>query len=215
MILLIYGSGGLGREVYDIAKRVNDKEKRWSEISFIDDVREENNVNGINVYKFEHILSFDEVECVVAVGEPVSREKLYSKLKQNNLKMGTLIDPTAVVSESAVIEEGVIICPFVIIAAGVNIDINSFIQPSAVIGHDIKIGKHSIISAGALPGGSSVFGDKVYVGMGSIIKEKVNIGENSIIGMGSCVHNDIPSDVIALGNPARVMRRNEENKIFK
>lgn len=215
MILLIYGSGGLGHEVYDIAKRINDKENRWSEISFIDDVRAEDNLNGVNVYKFQQILSLDDLECVVAVGEPVSREKLYDKLKQHNLKIGIIVDPTAVVSESAVIEEGVIICPFVIIATGVYLHINSFVQPSAVIGHDIKIGKHSIISAGALPGGGSVFGDKVYVGMGAIIKEKVNIGENSIIGMGSCVHNDIPSDVIALGNPARVMRRNEENKIFK
>lgn len=62
MILLIYGSGGFGREVYDLAKRINHKENRWSEISFIDDIREENNLNGIRVYKFQEILSIKNVE---------------------------------------------------------------------------------------------------------------------------------------------------------
>jgi acetyltransferase-like isoleucine patch superfamily enzyme len=33
--------------------------------------------------------------------------------------------------------------------------------------------------------------------------------------MGSVVYNDIPDQMIALGNPARPMRRNDEKKVFK
>lgn len=215
MMLLIYGSGGLGREVYDLAIRINNENQRWSEIAFIDDIRPDSELDGVKVLKFSEILQLENTEFIVAVGEPNSREKLYQKLKENNQKIATLIDPSAIVSNSATIEEGCIISAFVLIAANSYIHTNSLIQPFVVIGHDSVIGKHSIVSAGVLPGGGIVTGEKVYIGMGATIKEKLTIGDNTIIGMGACVFQDIPSGVIALGNPARVMRKNEDGKVFK
>lgn len=216
MILFIYGSGGLGREVYDLACRINIVENRWNEISFIDDIREEGNLNDIKVYKFDQLSSKKEDrECIVAVGEPNSREKLFNRLKESGFKMATLVDPTAIISPFAIINEGCIISPWVLVANGVFIDSNCLIQTYVNIGHDIKIGKHSVFSSCVCPGGLDVFGEKVYIGMGSIIRDKLNIGDNVIISMGSSVFNDIQSDVIVMGNPARVIRRNEVGKIFK
>ena len=51
--------------------------------------------------------------------------------------------------------------------------------------------------------------------MKCVIKEKVKIGSNTIISMGAVVYNDIGDNLIALGNPARIMRRNEDKKVFK
>lgn len=215
MKLLIYGSGGLGKEVSDLALRINDVKQQWSEISFIDDFREERELNGIRVYKFDEIRHLNDVECIVAVGEPNSREKLYNLLKDNHLKLGKLIDPSVIISKNSIIEEGCIINPFVLIANGSHIGSNTLIQSHVNIGHDIIIGKHSVISAGVYPGGGDAIGDRVYIGMGAIIKENLTIGNDSIVGMGSCVFTDIPSGVIVLGNPARVMRKNENGNIFK
>jgi acetyltransferase-like isoleucine patch superfamily enzyme len=53
-----------------------------------------------------------------------------------------------------------------------------------------------------------------YIGMGALIKEKLRIGHTSIVGMGSVVHSEVPNEVIAIGNPARVVRRNEDRKVF-
>ena len=64
-------------------------------------------------------------------------------------------------------------------------------------------------------GGAVTVGPQVYIGMGALIKEQLSIGANSIVGMGSVVHRDIPEGVIALGNPARVARLNEDRKVFK
>jgi maltose O-acetyltransferase len=50
-------------------------------------------------------------------------------------------------------------------------------------------------------------GNNVWVGGGSIICAGVNIGENSTIGAGSVVIRDIPSGVVAAGNPCRVLRK--------
>jgi maltose O-acetyltransferase len=49
-------------------------------------------------------------------------------------------------------------------------------------------------------------GPDVWVGGGAIICPGVTIGDRSVIGAGSVVTRDIPSDVIAAGNPARVIR---------
>lgn len=215
MILLIYGSGGLGREVYDLATRINQKKQRWSEISFINDIKPDSEIDNVKLFKFNDILLLENTECIVAVGEPNSREKLYQKLKKNNQKIATLIDPTVVISSSATIGEGCIICAFVLIANNVRIFSNVLVQSFVNIGHDILIGNHAVISSGVFPGGGDILGDKVYIGMGATIKEKLTIGDNSIIGMGACVFQNIPSDVIALGNPARVMRKNEDGKIFR
>jgi len=47
----------------------------------------------------------------------------------------------------------------------------------------------------------------VWVGDSAIVCKGVHIGENSIIGAGSVVTGDIPPNVIAAGNPAKVVRR--------
>ncbi|RBQ03558.1 acyltransferase [Pedobacter miscanthi] len=51
-----------------------------------------------------------------------------------------------------------------------------------------------------------LIGNNVWIGWGSTILKGVNIGDNSIIAAGSVVVNDIPSNVIAAGNPAKVKR---------
>lgn len=49
-------------------------------------------------------------------------------------------------------------------------------------------------------------GDNVWLGGGVIVCPGVTIGDNSVIGAGSVVTRDIPANVIALGNPARVVK---------
>jgi len=52
--------------------------------------------------------------------------------------------------------------------------------------------------------------DNVFVGAGSIILPGVTIGKNSIIGAGSVVSKSIPKNVVAAGNPAKVITTIEE-----
>lgn len=50
-------------------------------------------------------------------------------------------------------------------------------------------------------------GNNVWIGTNVSVLPGVTIGDNTIIGAGSVVNKDIPSDVIAVGNPCRVMRK--------
>ena len=49
-------------------------------------------------------------------------------------------------------------------------------------------------------------GSNVWIGAGAILLPGVTIGENSVIGAGSVVPHDIPPNVVAVGNPCRVLR---------
>ena len=50
-------------------------------------------------------------------------------------------------------------------------------------------------------------GDDVWIGGGAIICPGVSIGARSVIGAGSVVTRDIPEEVLAVGNPCRVVRK--------
>lgn len=56
-------------------------------------------------------------------------------------------------------------------------------------------------------------GNNVWVGAGAIILPGVSIGENTVIGAGSVVTKDIPANVVAVGNPCKVLREINENDI--
>ena len=49
-------------------------------------------------------------------------------------------------------------------------------------------------------------GENVWGGAGTVIVPGVTIGKNSVIGAGSVVVKDIPENVVAVGNPCRVLR---------
>jgi len=49
-------------------------------------------------------------------------------------------------------------------------------------------------------------GDNVWLGGGAIVCPGVSIGENTVVGAGSVVTRDLPANVVAVGNPARVIR---------
>ncbi|CAH1206634.1 galactoside O-acetyltransferase [Vibrio harveyi] len=49
-------------------------------------------------------------------------------------------------------------------------------------------------------------GNNVWIGANSVVLPGVTIGENSVIGAGSVVTKDIPANVVAVGNPCRVLR---------
>lgn len=86
------------------------------------------------------------------------------------------------------------------------------------IGNNVLIGPNVIIDTGTHPVKPDIrkkqaqfnvpvyIGDNVWIGGGSIILPGVKVGKNSVIGAGSVVTKDIPENVVAVGNPGRVLR---------
>jgi len=81
--------------------------------------------------------------------------------------------------------------------AGVNLSV----QTSD--GHSINPTKRF---AGNFPRLSVTIGENVFIGDNVIILKGVNIGKNTVIGAGSVVTSSIPENVMAAGNPCKVIR---------
>lgn len=92
---------------------------------------------------------------------------------------------------------------------------------SITLGNNVRVGANVLIMDGdAHPkdprSGKSkpiVIGDNVWVGVGVKILKGVTIGENSLIGAGSIVTKNIPPNVVAAGNPCRVIRKINEDVV--
>jgi len=219
MNLGIYGTGGFGKEIYDVACRENEKTKQWESIFFIDDFKENNTSFYLSkVFTLSNVLSnhsIENIEVVIAIGEPIVRIKIKKKLKQYNIKLGIVIDPSAVISPTAILCDGVIVTSDCIIASSAYVGENVAINVKSIIGHDIILSNDVVVSSMVNIGGACKIGAGTYLGMGCLIKEGLEIGEEVIIGMGSAVHHNIPNRMIALGNPARPVKENIEKKVFK
>jgi sugar O-acyltransferase (sialic acid O-acetyltransferase NeuD family) len=210
----IYGAGGFGLETLDICLSAMDagREPRHR-MCFIVDGSPEKEVLG---YPIVELADCQQGAVVtIAVGEPLVRTKLAEKVAAAGLQLRSAIAPSAVISPSAVIEEGVIIAPFCSVQARAFIGRNAAVNTMAIIGHDVQVAEDAVISSMVNLGGAVKVGPRAYVGMGGMIREKLTVGADSIVGMGSVVHNDVPEEVIAMGNPARVVRRNEDKTVFR
>ncbi|CAH0535628.1 Galactoside O-acetyltransferase [Vibrio stylophorae] len=73
----------------------------------------------------------------------------------------------------------------------------------ATAGHPIEPSLRQQITQFNLP---IHIGNNVWIGGHSIVLPGITIGENSVIGAGSVVTKDIPANVVAVGNPCRVLR---------
>ena len=87
------------------------------------------------------------------------------------------------------IGDNVLFAPNVqVLTAGPPLDVKSRVDEGVEFGTPITIG------------------DNAWIGAGVIICPGVNIGKNSVIGAGSVVTKDIPDNVVAVGNPCRVLK---------
>lgn len=85
----------------------------------------------------------------------------------------------------------------------------SKINALCYIGHNCHIGANVLIAGGTNLNGSVKIGKNSVIYSNCVVREQTRIGERVIIGMGSVVTKKVPDDEIWVGNPARLLRRNE------
>lgn len=200
--VVVFGAGGHSRVIID-AILCNDK----IDLDFIvDDNPTVKEYLGYPVYNTNQKDKIDFKNLIIAIGDNSIREKIANKFKVN---YATIIHPKAIISKNSKIDEGSQILAGAIVNPNSIIGKHTIINTSAVIEHDCKIGNFSHIAPNATLGGGVSIGDSTLVGIGAVILPSISIGTNVVIGAGSVVVNDIPNDVIVVGNPAKILRQNE------
>lgn len=92
-------------------------------------------------------------------------------------------------------------------AAQVTIGDNVLIGPNVGIytaGHPLEPAPRNLGLEYAYP---ISIGNNVWIGASAIILPGISIGHNSVIGAGSVVTKDIPANVVAVGNPCKIIKK--------
>lgn len=209
--IVILGAGGHARVVADCVD-----ESKYEIVGFLDKDEEHigESLDGIEIIGSDKNPQFwlkrGITGCVNGIGHIGSftvRNKVYKKFKEYGYHMVTAIHKKSIISKHAVIEEGVVIMPGAIVNTGAHIMENTIINSNAVIEHDVLVREGAHVAPGTTISGGVRIGKNVLVGTGSSIIQSMTIGDNTIIGAGTVVNKNIPEQVVAVGNPVRVIRK--------
>jgi sugar O-acyltransferase (sialic acid O-acetyltransferase NeuD family) len=207
--LVLWGASGHGKVVLDVARAMGGFET----ISFIDDACEEfgREFCDCQVFRASHYLQLlKDKGCsryVVSIGSNEMRAACFQRAFDHGLLPATLVHPSAVISESARLEDGTVVMAKVVINAGAQIGKNCILNTAAVVEHDCRVGDHVHLSPGVLLGGGVTVHSFAHVGIGAIALPGSEIGEGAIVGAGAVVLDSVPSGTTVVGIPARVLAR--------
>ncbi len=209
--LIIFGASGFGREVAWAVERINKVAPTWNLLGFMDDADEIQGtiVNGYKVLgKTADVGNYPDAYYVCAIGASRTREAIINRVKEINpsIKFGTIIDPSAEVSDLVTIGEGTIICAHTIITVNIEIGSHVIINLDCTVGHDAILQDFVTLYPSVNISGITNIGHAVELGTGMQIIQGKNIGDNSIVGAGAVVVKDIPSKCTAVGSPAKPIK---------
>lgn len=151
------------------------------------------------------LISPKDGNYICGIGDNQTRSSIVSLFDPDELKWINAIHPSAIIAKNVVIGNGCVIGPGAIIQPGAKIGNHVIINSNALVEHDCSIGNFSHIAPSVTLCGNITIGERVLIGAGSTIIPKKTVGDDTIIGAGSTVIRDIPSNVKAVGSPARII----------
>jgi len=143
-------------------------------------------------------------------GNNHARSLLFEEIIRIGFQPAVLIHPTAVLSSTIKIGRGVAVMARAVINPYTRIGDNVIVNTGAIIEHDCILGDHVHVASGACLSGGVRVGRKSFIGVGASSIQNVSIGEGCLIGGGAAVVGDIPDHSVALGVPARIVKRHKE-----
>jgi len=148
------------------------------------------------------------VAAVGSTGDNSARKRIFRLIQETGFSMPVIVDPAAMVARDCRMAPGVFVGKGAVLNAGTEVKEGAIVNTGAVVEHDCRVGVLAHISPGAVLCGNVQIGDGVHIGAGSTVIQGVSIGDNTLIGAGSVVLKDFPPNVVAYGNPCRVIRNN-------
>lgn len=207
--IFIWGAGGQGTIVLDILKT----DKNFQVVGFLDSNKK---LEGVRIHGFK---VFGDKKCIkdlwkenirsaiVAVGDNKERCKIADYLKRKKIFLINAIHPKAIINSNVSIGDNVTIASGAIICTDVIIENNVIINTGSIVEHQDIVRNGAHITPGVKLAGRVEIGEKAFVGIGSVVIQNLKVGDNSIIGAGAIVTKSIPSNVVAVGVPARVIKK--------
>jgi len=139
---------------------------------------------------------------IIAIGNNQNRKKIAEKL--GNVEYLTVISETSIISGNSEIDQGSQILHGAVIQIGTKIGKHCIVNTAASIDHDCILEDFTFVGPNATLCGGVKIGEGSFIGAGATILPYVKIGKNCMIGAGSVVTKDMPDNITAYGNPAKI-----------
>lgn len=205
--LLILGEGPHAREMLDIVRRVNAGQHTWDFLGFATN-REDlvgGSIEGFPMLEAQEAMERYPLALLAPEYEWPRKAELPSS------RLASLIDPSAVISSTAVIGLGCVIYPHCYVGTQAQIGNFLFCLSDAVINHNVVIEDHVTVTSGVVLAGDVHVEADCYFGQSSVVREQVRIGKGSLLGMGCVVLRNVAPNSVMVGNPARRLGARELN----
>ncbi len=198
--VVIYGAGGLGREVLSMLTDHPTLKAR----GFLDDGKlRGTQISGLTVLSEDEVV-YNKLAVVIAIGDPLVKKNITEKLRSRNVEFVSVIHPSVIIQSASVkIGAGSIIGAGAILTTDITIGENVLVNLGVTVGHDVSIGKYTSIMPGVNIAGEVFIGDSVLIGAGVNVINRVRIGNESRVGMGAVVLRDVESGTTVVGVPAK------------
>ena len=161
----------------------------------------------------EVINSLKAFDYFIGVGHNGIRKKIYTQLAEHLGKPVNAIHPNAVVSASVEMNHGIMISANATINPLVTLGQGVICNTSCSIDHECVIEEFAHIAPGAVLCGNVKIGAGTFVGANAVIKQGIIVGKNVTIGAGTVVIRDIPDNMMVVGNPQRILHKEELRKL--
>ena len=207
--LLIIGAGGCGREVMQWAEDINKVTPTWNIKGYLDD-----NINALDGIKSaypvidtekNYVPDPDDV-FVCPIGNSNIRKGVIERIEAKGGTFVSIVHPTAIVANTAVLGKSVIIYPFALISDNAVIGDAAIINMHTSVAHDSVLGEFCTISAHCDITGACTLGDRVFMGTTSNMVPGSKIGDDVYICAGSTVMGRVRAGMKVMGNPAKIVK---------
>lgn len=205
--IVIVGGGAGGRWSADICIATGSKLAGYLDIS-----RDAgDHINGIPVLgryaKLEDDEFLSDFQFCIAIGDPFERRRIADDIRARGAALATLIHPGAFVAPSAQIGSGCVINTFSYVHANAVLGELVVVENHTSVGIANVLGDGAHVTTGCMLNGYARIGARTFVGSGAVVIPNVTVGHGCVIGAGATVIGDLPDNVVAVGTPARVIRK--------
>lgn len=218
--IIVLGAGGHAREILAILDEMSRAGDGWQIVGLTDDdpTRAGALVDGHIVLgdldwlqrNVAGLAAAERPVAVCAVGNPPARRKVALSAAAIGLAFVSVVSPRASVAASAMLRPGCVVFPGAVIGPGVVVGEHAVVNAGATVSHESVLGDYATLAPGVHLAGNTTIGQGCEVGIGAVTVQGVRLGAWSVIGAGTVVIRDLPSNVTAVGSPARITKTREE-----
>ena len=140
----------------------------------------------------------------IAIGDNHARNMIATDLLSRGCKLLTVVHPSSMVSDTAIICDGCFLGPNTVVQNNVRVGVASIINTGVIVEHDCHIGSFVHLAPGVVLAGRVVVKDLVFLGIGTLVTPDVSIGFGAFSGAGSVITRQVDNEKILLGYRATI-----------